>query len=209
MNKTLQSSARFIPSTVRDLGLVGWGHSQHMHFLHAPWGHRGEGSGVCVWKSEGWDWGSHSEEKVREWGRGEKRKHGLSSVIEEDTCGVLGAKQTPQKFWLLAPWSKSLDEKRATFQDLLQTWLSSTVAPPGSSAFQPVPNLNKRIPQHSPAQRFFKIPQDAYSGISIKISLSFFSPCNLSNCQPSINPIAVGVCWSRVQGVQLFFKQIF
>lgn len=45
-----------------------------------------------------------------------------------------------------------------------------------SRAFQPVPNLNKKSPQHSLAQSFFKIPQRAYSGISIKVSLSFFFP---------------------------------
>ena len=65
--------------------------------------------------------------------------------------------------------------KEGTFQDLLRIWLS-TPAPSGSRAFQPVPNPNKRSPQHSMAQSFFKIPQRAYSGISIKVSLSFFFP---------------------------------
>ena len=66
--------------------------------------------------------------------------------------------------------------KEGTFQDLLRIWLSTIPAPSGSRAFQPVPNLNKRSPQHSLAQSFFKMPQRAYSGISIKVSLSFFFP---------------------------------
>lgn len=138
-----------------------------------------------------------------------RRGEGDSTVllVREETHGWLEAMGAPQKSWHLAPGSKFLDEKRACMvQDTGHIWPSSTFAPSGSKAFQPVPNLNKRNPQHSLAQHLLKIPQRAYNGISIKISLSFFFPGNLSVLPAISQPHSHGLRRSgRGPGVLLIF----
>lgn len=52
--------------------------------------------------------------------------------------------------------TETRDEKRARFRTCYRS--GSPPYQPGSRAFQPVPNLNKKSPQHSLAQSF-KIPQ--------------------------------------------------
>lgn len=108
----------------------------------------------------------------------EKRKGGTGGGEGSDRAGlpiggggswVTGSTGGWQKPWHLAPGSRgSQGEKRARFR-------AAGLAVLHGRGFQPVPNLNKGNPQHSLAQRFFKIPQRAYSGISIKVSLAFFS----------------------------------
>ena len=115
MNKATQSNTVFISSTVRDLGLLGGGQAQPMSScaLHGDTEGRAVASDRAQKEGWGFHWGGEKGGKG-----GEEKRESVSSLlpIEEETCAPLGAIQTSQKFWLLAPGLKSLDEKRAHFR---------------------------------------------------------------------------------------------
>lgn len=172
MSKATRSNTMFLSPTVRDLGLLGRGQWQPVPSctLHGDMEGRG---GQWQDKETGLGLSSRREREGKE-ARRKERAYLFFSPSRKKHGRCLGQYRLCRSFaswhhdW--NPWMK----KGPTFQDLLQIWPSSTRACSGGTAFQPVPNLNKRIPQHSLAQRFFKSPQGASSGISIKISLSFF-----------------------------------
>lgn len=97
MNKTIQSNTVFISSTVRELGLLARGQLQPVSSftLHGDT----EGRAVAGDRVPGQGWDFHEEK--RRGGKEERRKReSVASLlpIREETCGLLGPIQTPQKF---------------------------------------------------------------------------------------------------------------